>query len=65
MTITTTAKCDAPDCKAAPTVTEPGQWPDPFIVIELVRARGGLSWPTGRYGFCSLTCLSRWVEHYA
>lgn len=59
--IRTTASCDGPDCKTPPTVTTPAEWPGDFIVITLDKARGGLAWPTGRYGFCSCDCLIRWA----
>lgn len=58
--ITTTAKCDAPDCDEPPVGTQPGEWPDWFIVIELKRARDSINWPTGTYGFCGTICLGRW-----
>jgi hypothetical protein len=54
------AKCDGPGCEVV-VQTERDEYPDTFIVVDLLRARDGLSHGTGQYGFCSRACFGAWV----
>lgn len=55
------ASCDAPGCPVSVPTEREDQYPDSWLVIQLQRARGGLNWPTGLYGFHSQTCLTTWT----